>query len=137
MTVDYLCLIMEVLYYYFLGNWLLAEENENCHKACNREGLICKNKITHRQNGDVDSSDKLIKLIQKRYDIKTLLSKPCIETGDASAPLVTIKPSQHNWCMHTTVGKESEKEIGKKECSAKYDYPSHGTRRLCYCFYPQ
>ena len=113
----------------FLGNWAIGVAGENCDETCHSEGLICKDRITHRQNSEVDSSDKLIALIQNLQGPGP--SQTCIESSDEGAPYITRSPGAQDWCMHS----KKQKEMISR-CSFKLTGQSEMRQRLCYCFYP-
>ena len=82
----------------------------------------------HRKNSDVDSSEKLISLIEKLKG--PIIVGSCQESYSDDAPSFTMNPNLRWKCWHSVTNKERI-----SECLFTPSPSSERKQRLCFCHY--
>ena len=98
--------------------------HRNCDDTCNRVGLTCSEDELLRHNSDVDSSKKLIRLIER---LRGTVSVDSCFGGYGSTSAVPV--FTNGFCSHS----EPFRQASTFNCSAR---PAHNYQRLCFCSTP-
>ena len=106
-------------------DWFLGESLENCDSVCERNVLKCTEDQFALHNDDVDTSEEVLKLIDKLGG--ETLAESC-EKGDFPAVPVFNKDS---FCMYSDATRKSK--ASKFDCGQVAGPLSEKKQRLCYC----
>lgn len=115
--------------FYQLQVWIIGEVNENCDISCQKHNLSCSETEMWRHNSDVDTSEKLAKLIDK-IDKEANFSS--CDNWATTASDVPNFSTLRNFCMHSKPGRPKDtfncESIPRPEREQK--------KRVCFCFLP-
>ena len=95
---------------------------ESCDSVCNKKGLICSEKEFDFHNNEVDSSDKVLNLIEKLGGTTSATS--CVSTKFPASPLFNHKTLCSYWANSQPLA---------FNCSRIAGPPHQLNRRICYC----
>ena len=104
-----------------LDGWFLGEKSETCTDACGKNSLSCSEENLLAYNSDVDSSDKVIALVQSLGG--SISNPPCKNDGYSSNNDV---PNVGNHCYYSN----PNRQLSTFSCSRD---PGPDKQRLCYC----
>ena len=108
----------------FIDGWYLASEDASCTDACNKHNLECSEKEFYKHNGDVDSSDEVLNLVEKLGG-KTSATW-CTDTYGQSPSVPGINPEK---CSHSA----PKRSILTFECDSTPSPKYEKKQRLCWC----
>ena len=95
---------------------------ESCESVCSKNGLICSEKEFRLHNNEVDSSDEVLKLIEKLGG--TTSATLCVSANYPAVPLFNHK----SYCMYS--GKSQPSIFS---CTTVPGPPESLKQRICYC----
>ena len=109
----------------YLG-WFIGEANSDCDVTCAAHGLICTEDGMWNHNSDVNSPEKLTKLINSLQG-ETSFNLCSGKYGDS--PDVPLFSTSEGFCYSSSPGKSKE----KIECGLSPTPQYQNKKRLCYC----
>ena len=95
---------------------------ESCQSACNKNGLICSEKEFSLHKAEVDSSDKVLNLIEKLGGTTSATS--CVSGDYPALPVF----NHDTYCMISAKGTKST-----FDCTTEPGPQVQLKRRICYC----
>merc|ERR1719295_1952625 len=72
------------------GGWFIAETKQSCDEACQKTGLRCTTEQLKSHNGDVDSSAKVVAMINSLGTGNTSFLPSACKGGHANYPDVPL-----------------------------------------------
>jgi len=109
--------------------WIIADLNQNCHEACQKHNLQCTDDELRAHNEDVNTSDKVIKLI-KSLGQQITMTECKIGFGIKAVPLFSTRTNngyKQQFCYAASTYKKTF------SCSSVPAPAKENRQRLCWC----
>lgn len=114
--------------------WYASAVNGDCKKACESNGLVCKESDMLEYNGNVTNSDNLKKLIEHVHGRVGGKGRPCHGWYGSKPDVPSWKTGENGtgYCYLS----DANRALSTINCSAPATPSSEGKQRLCYCSQP-
>ena len=109
-----------------IGNWFLADINQNCHDACQAVNRHCSEEHLYLHNVDVDTSEEVLRLVKT---LGGIISATSCSGQYGTAKDVPLYSTSDDFCLLSNKARQL----------SSFDYKmvpiplSEKKRRLCWC----
>ena len=104
--------------------WFLGDLGKTCNEVCGLHSFACTEDNLHSHNSDVDSSDKVLNLVQSLGG--SISNPPCLNDIYGSNGDVPNIGGDHQSCYYS----DANRDLSTFDCSRA---PDSNKQRLCYC----